>query len=113
MKALVEEANQSGVDLGGANLRWADLSRAIMTEANLSEAGLTGTIGIIAGGAPNGWTTFGWLRGDVLSIRVGCHEMRLDEGREYWTGKEDRREVLAALDYIEAVAKARGWKTEE
>lgn len=34
------------------------------------------------------------------------------EARLYWAGKENRREVLAALDYIEAVARIRGWATE-
>ena len=44
-----------------------------------------------------------------LLLRVGCHTKTLAEGRAYWTGKSDRREVMAALDYIEAVAKLRGW----
>jgi hypothetical protein len=43
---------------------------------------------------------------------VGCQEKRLSEAREYWAGKEDRREVLAALDYAEAVALLRGWSVD-
>ena len=101
-------ANLSGAYLTGADLRRADLRGAVLRRADL-----TGTIGIINGGSPDGWTTYGWLRDGLLSVRVGCHEMRLDEGRTYWAGKVGRREVLAMLDYIEAVARMRGWKTEE
>jgi len=42
-------------------------------------------------------------------VRVGCRDKTLAEGRAYWAGKDDRREVLAALDYAEAIAKLRGW----
>ncbi len=33
--------------------------------------------------------------------------MSLDEGRAYWSGKPDRREVMVALDYFEAVVAVR------
>ena len=80
--------------------------------ADLREADLRGATGIISAGHPDGWLAYGWLRDGWLSVSVGCREMRLDEGRAYWAGKDDRREVLAALDYIEAVAKIRGWRIE-
>ena len=105
-------ADLRGADLNGANLRGADLSGANLSDADLYGADLYGTVGIIALGAPNGWHAYAWIRDGVLSIHVGCQEKRLDEGRAYWQGKKDRREVMAALDYAEAVAKARDWKTE-
>lgn len=49
-----------------------------------------------------------WQRGG-LRVRVGCRDMALAEGRTYWAHKPDRREVLAALDYVDAVARRRGW----
>ncbi len=67
---------------------------------------------MIAGGLPNGWLCFGWLRNGALSIRVGCREKRIDEALAYWNRPEklNRREVVAAVRYIEAVALIRGWK---
>jgi hypothetical protein len=44
---------------------------------------------------------------------VGCKDKTLAEGRAYWAGKPDRREVMAALDYAEAVANIREWQTDE
>jgi hypothetical protein len=43
----------------------------------------------------------------TLRVRVGCRDKTISEGREYWRGKDDRREVMAALDYIETIAKLR------
>lgn len=43
-------------------------------------------------------------------VQVGCQSKTMAAAREYWTGKEDRREVMAALDYAEAIAKSRGWE---
>ncbi len=121
-------ADLSGANLSGANLSGADLSRANLSRANLSGAYLSGADlsganlsgadlsraysgvdAVIALGAPDGWTAHAWLRDGWLSIRVGCQEKRLDEAREYWAGKDNRREVMAALDYAEAVAELRGW----
>ena len=39
-------------------------------------------------------------------VRVGCRDKTLAEGRAYWAGIDDRREVLAALDYAEAISDA-------
>lgn len=80
---------------------------AYLAAANLAGANLAGANGVIDAGTPNGW-----LRDGYLSIRVGCRDKRLAEGREYWAGKEDRREVMAALDYVAQVALSRGWKIE-
>lgn len=104
--AAVNLALQRGASLYGANL----------CGANLGGANLDGAIGVIDAGAPNGWRTVGWRQDGWLAVRVGCRNKRLAEAREYWgplhIAAADRREVLAALDYIEAVARLRGWKTE-
>ena len=102
--ADLRDADLSGVNLGGANLRDADLSGVSLGGANLSDAN-----GIIHIGIPSGLHSHAWLRNGWLSVRVGCRELRLTEAREYWHGKEDRREVLAAVDYAAAVATLRGW----
>ena len=107
--AAAELALKSGASLYDANLRGASLYGA-----NLRGADLSGVDCLIDAGLPNGWTAIGWLRGGWLIVKVGCREKRLAEGRAYWSAethhdRENRREVLAALDYIEAVAKLRGW----
>jgi hypothetical protein len=92
-KACLRDAYLGGADLGGADLGDA--------------------IGVIYLGAPNGWHAHAWLCDGWLSIRVGCHEFRLAEAREYWQGKPDRREVMSALDYAETVAAIREWAVSE
>jgi len=107
-------ANFEGVDLRGASFKrvclgGADLRGANLEGAHLEGADLSGAKGIIHMGTPNGWHAHAWLRDGWLSIRVGCREFRLPEARAYWAGKDDRREVMAALDYAEAVATIRQW----
>jgi uncharacterized protein YjbI with pentapeptide repeats len=113
-RANLSHADLYGADLShayltGADLYDADLRRANLSGVRLSGANLHGVKGLISGGTPDGWTAFGWLRDEVLSIRVGCREKRLAEALEYWSGKEDRREVLAAVRYIAEIAAIRGW----
>jgi hypothetical protein len=105
--AYLIEADLRGANLRGANLRGADLSGANLHDANLHDAN-----GIIGLGSPDGWRAYAWLRDDCLSIRVGCREMRVNEAREYWAGKADRREVLAAVEYAVQIATIRGWRIE-
>ena len=92
----------SAADLRGADLRVADLRDAVLRAADA----------VIFAGYPNGWTAFGWLKDGIIQVRVGCRNFSLSDGRQYFWGKEDRREVLAALDYIEKVASLRGWVKE-
>lgn len=99
VREAVAQAVAAGANLSGANL----------SNAYLSGADLGGATGIIPLGYPDGWCAYAWLRDGWLSVRGGCREFRLAEAREYWAGKADRREVLAAFDYAEAVAKLRGW----
>lgn len=108
-RADLSGADLSGADLSRANLFGADLSRADLSRANLSGADLSGAVGVIDGGSPNGFRCFGWLKGGRLNIRAGCRNKRPDEGRAYWADKPNRAEILAAIDYIEAVARLRGW----
>ena len=103
-------ANLSAADLRGADLYGANLSAADLRGADLYGADLYGADGIIGAGYPDGWTAYGWQRDGRLSIRIGCREKRLDEAREYWADKPDRREVLAAVEYVAAVAAIRGWQ---
>jgi len=112
LKECVEKAVASGASLNGASLDGASLDGARLDRAWLDRARLDNCAGVIAAGCPNGWTAIGWLRDGVLVANVGCHTKTLAEGREYWADKDDRREILAALDYIEAIAKIRGWPTE-
>jgi hypothetical protein len=108
-------ADLSSADLRWVNLRFADLSGADLREADLRfadlrSADLNGAVGVIAAGSPDRWHAHGWQHEGRLSIRIGCREKRLAEAREYWAGKPDRREVLAAVEYIAAVAAIRGWQ---
>jgi hypothetical protein len=105
-------ANLAGANLVGANLAdaylvGADLARANLARANLARADLAGAEQVIDVGMPNGWRCVGWMDKGALSVRVGCHNKTIADAREYWAGKKDRREVMAALDYVEAVAKLR------
>ena len=121
-------ANLRGANLRGANLRGADLTRTSLTGADLTGADLTGanltgaimisTIAIIDLGYPNGYKAFAYLGSqNVVLVRVGCRQKTIKEGRKYWSSPDhhdlqNRREVLAAIDYAETVAKLRGWRTE-
>ena len=122
-------ANLRGANLGGANLRGAYLRGANLGGANLGDADLGGAYlggadlrGADLGGAdlrgaylaadlgsPNGWPAHAWVKDNQMRVQVGCRDFTIAEGRKYWAGKDDRREVLAALDYAEAIANLRGW----
>ena len=101
IKLALEKATKARAYLAGANL----------AGANLADAYLAGADQIIALGQPNGYWAHAALSDGGIRLHVGCHrgDMTLAEGRAYWAGKDNRREVMAALDYIEAVAKIRGW----
>ena len=115
--ANLRGADLSGVDLSGATLRGVDLSGANLSGANLRGADLSGAnlgTGKIKGlyqlGDPDSWYALTYvLETGEQRVRVGCRDKTIAEGRAYWAGKDNRREVLAALDYAEAIAKLRGW----
>ena len=108
LKLCVQAAVKAEAYLLGADLLGADLGGA-----DLGGADLGGAAGVIHLGTPDGWHAHAWLCDGWLSIRVGCHEFRLAEAREYWQGKPNRREVMAALDYAETVAAIREWAVSE
>ena len=107
--AAVKLAINAGADLAHANLVGACLADADLAHAYLARAYLARANGVIDAGLPNGWRCVGWLKDGVIQLRVGCRDKTLTEGRAYWADKDDRREVMAALDYIETVARLRGW----
>ena len=121
-RAHLTRANLAGADLAGANLTRADLADANLTRADLAYADLpgadlAGANDIISAGQPNGFWALGYREKGTaaLRVRIGCRDKAISEGREYWSDAEhphrdERREVLAALDYIEAVARLRGWE---
>ena len=115
--AYLSGANLSGADLSGAYLSGADLSGAHLGRADLSGAYLSGAYlgrakisDLATLGFPNGWGAYTYITeaGEQL-MQVGCRNFTLAQGRFYWANKQDRREVLAALDYAEAIAKIRKW----
>ena len=94
-----------GADLSGADLREAYLSGAYLREADLSEADLAAQLG-----QPNGWHAWTYVSKEgEQRVRVGCQDFTIADGRAYWNGKENRREVMAALDYAESIGKLRAW----
>ena len=112
-RADLARANLADADLARANLAYDNLAHAYLAGAYLARADLVGVTAVIDAGTPDGWRCVGWLRDGWLSVHVGCRDMRLAEGRTYWSGKPDRAEVLLALDYVERVAVLRGWAISE
>jgi len=110
--AHLAHAKLTDADLVGALLTGADLTGADLTGAHLAGAHLAGVNLVIDLGCPDRWPAYAWLRDGVRMVQVGCRSKTIAEGREYWRGKNDRREVLVALDYAEAVATLRGWGIE-
>jgi hypothetical protein len=118
--AYLTDAYLIGADLTGANLTRANLTdanliRAYLTDANLTRANLTRADftrakGVIALGQPNGWWAFAYLWQGSIWVCVGCRTFPMDQARVYWAGKDNRREVVAALDYAEMIARLRGWE---
>ena len=116
LRFAVEAAVKGGAYLGGAYLHGANLVGANLHGANLGGHKVNGDIGIIQAGIPDNWDTLGFVDADTgeLIVAVGCRVKAIAAGRAYWSSPEhpeleDRCEVLAALDYIEAVARLRGW----
>ena len=105
--AVKSRANLGGADLRGANLRGADLGGADLGGADLRGADLGDAGAVIDGVYPDRWRAVAWWRKGTLVVSVGCHTKTLAEAREYWQGKDNRREVMAFLDYAEAVARIR------
>ena len=108
--ARLDRASLVGASLVGASLDRARLVGASLDRASLDGARLVGARDIIQIGQPNGWGAYAYRAGDTIRVQVGCRNKTLPDGRAYWADKPYRREVLAAVDYAEAVAKIRGWE---
>ena len=65
---------------------------------------------VIELGQPNGWWAYAYQWEGAIWVRVGCRTKSIADGRAYWADKANRREVLAALDYAETIAKLREWE---
>ena len=94
LKLAVEAAVKSHADLGGADLGGANLRDAK---------------GIIDGGSPDGWRAVAWQKDGAVLVKIGCHVKTFPDARAYWIAKDNRREIIAFLDYAERVAEIRGW----
>ena len=113
-------ADLSGADLSGAVLRDADLSDAVLRGAVLRDAVLSGAKAIFAGVDDRGYEfylTTGATPNDIV-IRAGCRRWAtFAEARAHYTqgyaSNGNVPEILAKLDLLEAVAKARGYLTVE
>ena len=103
--ASLRDASLRGASLDGASLRGASLRGASLDGASLRGASLVASLG-----QPNNWYAFTYCTQGEQRVQVGCRNFNIAEGREYWANKPDRREVLAALDYAEAIGRIRGWK---
>jgi hypothetical protein len=63
----------------------------------------------------------GWLQEGHLMIKAGCHNFTLAEARAHWGGADylndhdtaTQAEMIARLELVVAVARARGWKFSE
>ena len=116
--ATIECADDAPLSIKlGLAVKWAlgsdaDLRDAYLSGANLSGANLSGAKikDAITLGHPNGWVAQTYLTetGEQRVI-VGCQNKTIAEGRAYWGNKENRREIMAMLDYAEALGRIRGW----
>ena len=104
-------ANFADANLARANFAGANLACAYLAGANLARANLAGAYIAAQLGHPNGWNAWTYFdtKLNEQRVQVGCQNKTIAEGRAYWQGKADRAEVMAALDYAEAIGKLRGW----
>jgi hypothetical protein len=108
--AILYGADLRDACLHGTDCSDADMRQTDMLRANLSYADFTCTDGVIVPGKPYGWLVVAYQsrRGPV--VRVNTCESTLAEARAQWAVEPLRQEMVAALDYVEAVAKLRGWE---
>ena len=88
----------------------ADLRGAYLCGAYLCGANLRGADGIISLGPCDGWWVYAVRHADGPRFAVGCQWFTLAEARAYWAGKENRAQVLRAVEWLATEAAARGWE---
>ena len=109
IRALVSFSTIEKGEIGGWIEGEKNLSQVSGNAWVYGNARVYGDASIAFLGSPDQWGACAYLVKGGFRIQVGCRLFTLTEGREYWKGKEDRKEVLAALDYAEQIAKIRGW----
>ena len=113
-------ADLSEADLGGADLRGAYLSEADLGGADLGGAYLGGVLAehcsrILTAASGSGYQMVFVRHSDGVSVHAGCRNVpSLAEARAHWREGESHApdhlaDCIAALDYLEALAKRRGW----
>jgi uncharacterized protein YjbI with pentapeptide repeats len=110
--ARLDGARLNGACLDGARLDGARLNGARLNGACLDGARLNGAIikDALTLGYPDGWGALTYLTTEgEHRVQIGCQNKTIAEGRAYWKGKPDRREIMAVLHYADAIAKIRGW----
>ena len=107
-------ANLSSANLSNANLSSADLRYANLSNANLSSANL-----ILIGQDIRDYLFYGFKNDDdALVIRAGCRQfVGITAARQHWTERHTddnilHEDCLSLVDRAERMAKVRGWKLE-
>ena len=114
-KAYLRGAYLSGADLGGADLGGADLGGADLGGADLSGVLAEHCSRILTAASGSGYQMVFVRHSDGVSVHAGCRNVpSLAEAREYWRKGKDCEpdhlaDCVAALEYLAALAKRRGW----
>lgn len=109
---ILRDANLEGCAFGGARMHDCDLTNANIDDVDLSDTESGYIHGIISLGELDGWRVYGYRKSDGhLRIRAGCRNFSLEDAREHWEERDDRKEIFAALSLLEIVAQNREWKT--
>ena len=111
--ANLSDANLSDANLSDANLRGANLRSANLYCANLRGANLYCANSVISASYPDEYHFVAWQKDGVLMILAGCRSFNYANAKKHWAKRKDRAATRAALAYVKAVAKARGWKVRE
>lgn len=97
----------------GANLSYANLEGANLEGANLEDANLEGANLIHGGTRSDGYGFVALMRDGDLWVLAGCRYFTISEAHQHWrrsrAGTPLGEETFAILDYLERVARIRGW----
>ena len=117
--ANLRDADLRGADLSGADLREADLSEANLSDADLRGADLSGANLILIGQDIRGYLFWAFQNSaGVVVVRAGCRTFAgIGAAEAHWAASHLNDNILHAdclslVARCEAMALARGWKTE-